>query len=116
MSPRPPSGTFLCSLDDIPQPGAKGFTFRAGTQLFEMFIVRVGETVAAYENTCPHAKAPLNWNEDIFLTPDKTQILCANHSARFQAKDGICVAGPCIGKALTVVKIHVEAGSVVIGE
>lgn len=108
MSPRPPSGTFLCSLDDIPQPGAKGFTFRVGTQLFEMFIVRVGETVAAYENACPHAKAPLNWNEDVFLTPDKTQILCANHSALFRPEDGLCTAGPCLGQMLHQLPIYLE--------
>ena len=48
MSARPPAGTRLCRLDEIGDPGAKGFRFREGEAVFSGFVVRRGGMVAGY--------------------------------------------------------------------
>jgi len=35
---RPPAGTELCRLDEIPEPGARGFDFREGEAIFGGFV------------------------------------------------------------------------------
>ena len=69
----------LCRLDEIPDPGSKGFDFREGDALRSVFVVREGSTVRAYENSCPHTLGPLDWVPDQFLTREKDMILCATH-------------------------------------
>ena len=56
---RPAPGTLLCALDEIPSPGSKGFRFREGEALFAGFVVRQGETLVGYVDSCPHAGWPL---------------------------------------------------------
>ncbi len=111
----PEPGTRLCALDEIADPGAKGFVFGAGSQRFEMFVVRGGQTVHAYVNACPHKGTPLDVQPDLFLTTEKDLILCSTHGARFRPKDGFCVAGPCDGQSLTGVPIHIDNGTIAIG-
>ena len=67
-----------------------------------------------FENFCPHAGGPLNLFPDAFLAPDKTELLCTRHGARFKLDDGLCTAGPCAGRALNALAVHVcdESGRV----
>ncbi len=102
--------TILCRLDEISDPGGKGFVFGAGAARREIFVMRKGVTVWGYENRCPHAGIPLDWQPDKFLDPSKTLIQCATHGALFGIEDGLCVAGPCKGKALTKIDVHIETG------
>lgn len=111
---RPPPGTLLCRLDDIPDPGAKGFTFGAGTERFELFLVRRGKTVLAFKNACPHQGATLETFADQFLTRDKTLIVCSLHGARFRIADGLCIEGPCVGKSLAPLPIARADGEILI--
>ena len=104
----------LCRLDEIPDPGSRGFEFREGDMLYSLFVVRVGETVVAYENSCPHTDGPLDWVPDQFLAPEKDMIQCATHGALFQIADGYCVAGPCTGDSLTPLPVQVEGGTVAV--
>ncbi|MBI1237869.1 MAG: Rieske 2Fe-2S domain-containing protein [Alphaproteobacteria bacterium] len=104
---RPPAGTRLCLIDEIADPGAKGFTFGAGRNRFEMFLVRRGEAITAYENACPHQGATLETFTDQFLTLDRSEIVCSLHGARFRIADGLCTDGPCLGKALTPLPIAI---------
>lgn len=108
----PAAGTVLCAVDDIADPGAKGFVFGSGTSRWEMFAVRSGGTVRAYENACPHQGTPLETWPDQFLTPDHNEILCTTHGARFRIADGACVAGPCRGQTLRPVDIEIVDGEV----
>jgi nitrite reductase/ring-hydroxylating ferredoxin subunit len=109
---QPPPGVDLCALDDLPDPGAKGFRFREGAKMFAGFIVRRGEAVLGYVDSCPHAGWPLAAFDDRYLTRDGALILCAGHAALFRPEDGACVAGPCAGEALTPWPVKVEAGRV----
>ena len=102
----PARGTALGNLDDIPNPGAKGFVFGEGIEQFEMFVVRKGETIAAYVNSCPHIGTPLEFMKDKFLNAEATLIVCSTHGAQFRIEDGFCVKGPCRDKSLQIVPIE----------
>jgi nitrite reductase/ring-hydroxylating ferredoxin subunit len=103
-------GHVLCALDDIPDPGGKGFTL-AGRPPF--FVVRTGDRVRGYLNTCPHQGTPLDWKPDTFLTYDKSLIQCSTHWAKFSIEDGQCVAGPCLGKSLGSIAVRIVGVNVV---
>jgi hypothetical protein len=45
---QPPAGTTLCRLEDVADPGSKGFVFREGDALFHGFLGRQGHTVSGY--------------------------------------------------------------------
>ena len=109
---RPAAGTRLCNLSDLADPGSRGFMFRDGDQLFLGFIVRRGETVTGFIDHCPHAGMPLAMFPDRYLTREGDLILCTSHGALFRPQDGVCVGGPCAGKALTTWAVRVDAGVV----
>jgi nitrite reductase/ring-hydroxylating ferredoxin subunit len=97
-------GRFLCRLADIPDGGGKGFWFGEDTARFGVFLIRQGDTVWAYANSCPHRGTPLDWLPDCFLDRDRRHILCATHGALFHITDGFCVSGPCAGAYLRPVE------------
>lgn len=111
---RPPPGTRLCALDEIADPGGKGFRFRADSRLFAGFVVRRGEIVAGYVDSCPHAGWPLAALDDRYLTRSGEHILCSGHGALFTL-EGRCVAGPCMGEVLTPWAVTVRDGEVFTG-
>lgn len=113
MIARPPAGTTLVRLDEIPDPGAKGFRFREGDAEFAGFVVRRGQTVTGFVDSCPHAGWPLALVGDRYLTREKDLILCSGHGALFRPEDGVCVAGPCAGKRLARWAVEVRGGEVV---
>jgi nitrite reductase/ring-hydroxylating ferredoxin subunit len=112
MTAAPPSGTPLCALADLGDPGAKGFEFRTGEALFNGFVVREGEAVYGYIDRCPHAGWPLAFTPDKYLTREGDLILCASHGALFRLRDGLCVGGPCGGKRLTPWPVAIDDGLV----
>jgi nitrite reductase/ring-hydroxylating ferredoxin subunit len=109
---RPPPGTPLCRLDEIADPGARGFDYREGDQLWSGFVVRKGETVRGYLDQCPHAGSPLGDMIGRYLTRAGDLIICSAHGALFKIEDGACIAGPCAGEALTAWPVTVEDGVV----
>jgi nitrite reductase/ring-hydroxylating ferredoxin subunit len=109
---RPAPGVRLCGLEEIPEPGAKGFRFRAGDRLFAGFVVRAEGGVRGFVDSCPHAGWPLAPMDDRYLTRDSRHILCAGHGALFSL-EGACVTGPCMGERLTDWPVQVEDGQVV---
>jgi nitrite reductase/ring-hydroxylating ferredoxin subunit len=109
---QPQPGTRLCALSDIADPGAKGFLFRDGEQLFLGFVVHQGGRVAGYIDRCPHTGAPLAFLPNRYLTREGDLILCATHGALFRAEDGFCLAGPCAGRSLWPWPVTVSGGAV----
>jgi nitrite reductase/ring-hydroxylating ferredoxin subunit len=102
--------TPLCRLDELADPGGRGFEVEGQ----EIFVVRRGRLVAAYVNSCPHTGGPLDWVPDQFLDLDRRHILCATHGALFRLEDGHCLAGPCAGDKLTAVAVEIVEGVVVL--
>jgi len=96
---RPPAGVRLCALTDIPADTAKTFAFREGTDLFFAFVLRDGETIRGFVDSCPHSGWRLAAFEGQYLTRDGRHLLCTGHGALFK-KDGECISGPCFGDRL----------------
>jgi nitrite reductase/ring-hydroxylating ferredoxin subunit len=71
-------------------------------------VVRDGDVVRAYINSCPHARTPLNWQEDKFFDLSGTYLLCASHGAAFELATGRCIRGPAKGRGLTPVAVRLE--------
>lgn len=107
----------LCQLSDIEDGQAKGFTLGDGEARRDIFVVREGDAVYGYVNSCPHQGTPLDWTPDTFISEETGLILCATHGAQFEIADGLCVAGPCQGDRLKPVAVAVDAeGRVVLAD
>ena len=104
--------TFLCKLSDLNDLSSKSFTLKIKRRSTDIFVVRKNDLVYAYENICPHAQAPLEWNPDEFLDEKKETIICALHGARFSIEEGDCLGGPCGGVGLKALPIDIVDGDV----
>ena len=104
----------VCSFDELEDPDSREFTIGEGDWPFKGFVVRKGDEVYAYQNFCAHVGHPLNWRPHSFLTPEKDQIICASHGARYVIETGACAGGPCRGRALRPVECEVRDGRVVV--
>ena len=101
----------LCALDELEDPGSRGFDIDLGEeQPLRLFVVRKAEVVAAYKNACPHTGAPLEWLPDQFFDLDHSFIQCAIHGALFRPEDGYCLRGPCVGRKLEALPLTINAG------
>lgn len=96
-----------CNLDDIRDRGCREFSFHEGDEKRFGFLVRVGQTVWAYRNACPHLLISMNWLRDHFLDHREEHIQCALHGALFEIDTGLCVTGPCFGRYLQSIPVVV---------
>jgi nitrite reductase/ring-hydroxylating ferredoxin subunit len=108
----PPSDLALCDLAALDDPGARGFVLASDGASFKGFVVRRGERVLGYVDSCPHVGAPLALSPTAYLTRGGDHIICASHGALFRPEDGRCVAGPCVGRSLTPWPVAVRDGRV----
>lgn len=94
----------ICTLAELTDPGSRGFE----VDELEGFVVRRGDAVHAYIDRCPHTGVPLAWAPNGHLD-DKGELLqCAMHGALFLPDTGECVHGPCLGRFLTPVPVHLD--------
>lgn len=98
----------LCHLNDITDPGAKGFKLKQGRRERLVFVVKKDGEVYAYENECPHAGINLEWQDDDFLDMNNEHIQCSVHGALFKIENGDCMGGACNGEGLTSAAITVD--------
>jgi len=106
----------LCAVDEIPEPGSRGFEIdTGGEQPLRVFVVRKDGVLACYRNRCPHTGAPLEWLPDQFLDLDNSFIQCAIHGALFRPEDGYCLRGPCVGQSLEQIDVEQRDGQLLIG-
>ena len=98
----------LCSISDLAENTARGFSVDNKDNCQEIFIVRKNNQVYGYMNHCPHTGVNLDWQPDQFLDLDGKYIQCSTHGAIFRIEDGICIYGPCAGKSLTPVSLLQE--------
>lgn len=106
-----------CRLEQLPDPGVREFFVGEGDWPFRGIVVRRHGEVHAYANVCPHQRHPLNLAEDDFLVTFGGQGLalrCASHGALFVPETGLCVAGPCSGRALRPLECRVVGGEVLV--
>jgi nitrite reductase/ring-hydroxylating ferredoxin subunit len=108
----PEAGRVLCRLDEIADPGSKGFSFWTGEMVFRGFVVRRGGVVKGWR----HVGTPLTFGDDRYLTRDGAHLLCVTHGALFDPDTGLCVAGPCVGQSLRDWPVAVRDGAVVVAD
>lgn len=106
----------LCRVDEIADPGAKGFSIGSGDRRRDVFVVCSQGRIYGFVNSCPHIGTPLEFLPDRFLTRDGRQILCSTHGARFDIATGRCLAGPCQGRYLQSVALTVDNGLICLKE
>lgn len=104
----------LCRLEELTEPGSKGFEIDPGDGGAPLagFVVRKAGQVFAYRNSCPHTGAPLEWLPDQFLDMGNGFIQCALHGALFVIEDGRCLRGPCVGDYLQPLKVALRGAEV----
>lgn len=107
MSDQTANSLRLCSLDELPDPGSRGFEIDG----IRLFAVRHGQQIRLYLNRCPHRGVPLEWQPDSFLDSTGQLIQCATHGALFLPETGECIAGPCSGQSLQPLacQVHEQA-------
>lgn len=103
---------WLCRVEEIEDPGSRGFAAGIAGRLVDLLVVRRGNNVYAYANHCPHTGSPLDWMPDEFLSIDKKHIQCATHDALFRIDDGRCVSGPCHGDSLEAILVEIRFGRI----
>lgn len=106
--------TVLLALGAIADGQARGIAVEQDGRKQELILVRRGERVFAYVNSCPHIGTPLDTFPDRFLDRTGARLLCSTHGAQFRVEDGYCVGGPCAGRRLARVAVDVVAGDVVL--
>jgi len=104
----------ICRLEDLEVQGARAFTIGGGRWPLRGLVVRTAAGVHAYLNNCPHAGHPLDLIPGRFLTADGSLLLCSSHGAPFEKSTGLCVAGPCAGRALAPLALEVRSGVVLL--
>jgi nitrite reductase/ring-hydroxylating ferredoxin subunit len=107
------SAQILCRLSDLDATGAKEIVLNKDGARVPVFVVKFGERVLGYVNSCPHVRLPLNWKEDSFLDVSGTYLFCANHGAHFDVVTGACLRGPCKGQSLTTYPVRVDGDTIV---
>jgi nitrite reductase/ring-hydroxylating ferredoxin subunit len=100
----------LCALHDLDDPGSAVFPLPHGSGIEQIMVIRQGNDVFGYLNSCPHTGGPLDWVPGIFLDLEKRFIQCATHDALFRISDGECVHGPCLGQSLQPVALDCDDG------
>ncbi len=104
----------LCALADLAATGAKEIVLTKDGGRYPVFVIRHGDGVRAYENSCPHARLPLNMAEDVFFDVRRTVLVCVNHGAHFDPATGICLRGPCKGQRLREFRVTTDGTAVLI--
>ena len=102
----------LVTLDRLPDGGFAEVEAVIDGDAESLVLYRDGDAVRAWLNICPHAGRRLDWAPGQFLKSREGLLVCAAHGASFQLADGVCVAGPCRGEALSPVPVDVRDGAV----
>ena len=102
----------LCNLDDVDDGQSGGYALTHNDKLVGVMVIRQGDQVLTYQNSCPHIGTPLDFMPGQFLDVNREHILCSTHGALFRIDDGHCISGPCAGDALTPIKADVRDGVV----
>ncbi len=98
----------LCSVYDLADGESRGFDLEG----LSLFVVKQGDHISLFKNSCPHRGIRLEWQPDTFLDVEKQFIQCATHGALFTIDSGECIAGPCPGEQLEAIPFHIVEGSI----
>ncbi|MGO0791770.1 Rieske (2Fe-2S) protein [Herbaspirillum seropedicae] len=98
---------YLCHVTQLPENGARGFDTESAGQA-TIFVLRRGDQVRAWRDSCPHHGTPLPWRRDAYFDGAGQHLVCAAHGALFDPLTGVCTLGPCQGDTLTAVALRID--------
>jgi nitrite reductase/ring-hydroxylating ferredoxin subunit len=96
-------------------PGVRFHVDRRGARA-AAFVVRYGDEVYAYLNSCAHIPVELDWMEGEFYDKAGLYLICATHGATYEPDTGHCIMGPCKGQKLVAVKVEERGGKIYLTE
>jgi nitrite reductase/ring-hydroxylating ferredoxin subunit len=76
------------------------FAFQRSKLPEEGFVLRWGNALYAFANSCPHWSVDLDYGTGNFYDVELDRIVCKNHGALFHPQTGFCEWGPCTGHSL----------------
>lgn len=106
------AGRVVAAASIVPETGAVGVEVPAVAEdsgPLRLILLRRDGAVRAFVNSCPHARAPLDYPPNKFFDFSGRFLLCSLHGALFRPSDGVCIGGPAKGKALTPVAVEEAA-------
>jgi nitrite reductase/ring-hydroxylating ferredoxin subunit len=103
----------LCAESAIAEGEGRGFVFGSGMEREAIFVIRWHGVLRGYRNLCPHVGTPLDWPENRFFDTKGDYLMCGTHGAVFRPDDGMCIEGPCVGRAIQPIAIDVEDGQII---
>lgn len=90
------------------------FHFKRGNVAEEGFVLRFGECLVAFANSCPHWSVDLDYGTGDFYDGALKRIVCKNHGALFHPQTGACEWGPCSGESLERFELITEGNDVIV--
>ncbi len=93
----------LCDAAEV----VEGSALRVGDGLHAVLLTRVDAEIKAWSVKCPHMDFPIQPAQGSKPLLRQRLFECHMHHALFRASDGVCVAGPCVGERLKMVRIEV---------
>jgi len=99
---------FVCREEEVTEGDA--WRFLAGN--YDLIVARKDGKLYAYRNECPHMNLPLINRLKGLLNKEQGHLICVQHAAVFDIKNGFCVKGPCLGMVLESVEIELIDGGI----
>jgi nitrite reductase/ring-hydroxylating ferredoxin subunit len=90
------------------------FGYSRGRMAMEGFVLRWGEGLYAFANSCPHWSVDLDYGMGDFYDAELDRIVCKNHGALFHPQTGFCEWGPCTGHSLERFELTTDADDVLV--
>lgn len=101
----------LCPATTLKDGEARSFIVDVSGQRHDILVLRHNGSIHAYVNECPHQQTPLETFPGKFFDAEGKILVCSTHGARFVPDSGLCVSGPCEGKALKPVSLMERDGA-----
>ena len=108
MRPKPPPGTVLGRLDELPDPGARASDWKAGQSCWSAGA----RPLRPSTNLCPHAGLPLCLPDGRGLLHKGETLVCPVHGASFDAMSGDCTGGPAAGDRLMAISVELVGSEI----
>ena len=95
----------LEGLDDFGRTRMFNF-IRDGEDLMAFVVRQKDGSLSAFVNRCPHVPYTLDFGDGRVFDDHLQEFICSSHGARFRPQDGVCFAGPVVGRRLEPLPIR----------
>lgn len=88
------------------------FSLQLDDRLLSIMVLKKHGQYFGFKNHCPHQGRRMDYSSGKFLVSEFNTIICPAHGAEFQANDGRCIGGPCLGQSLEKINIKTNDESI----